>query len=108
MNDPGIKVDIYSPEAASITTYPVPGPKVWGGQAGGSPPTVPNPQPTSTKPATQPTQTVAPPSNGGTVPKYGQCGGQGWNGGTQCIDSTCTKVNDYYHQVCVENHDERR
>ncbi|KAF6755390.1 glycoside hydrolase [Ephemerocybe angulata] len=32
MNDPGVKVDIYSAQAPSITTYQVPGPAVWNGQ----------------------------------------------------------------------------
>lgn len=38
-------------------------------------------------------------SGGGTVPKYGQCGGQGWTGGTVCeTGSTCTYSSDWYSQ----------
>ncbi|KAJ2926694.1 hypothetical protein H1R20_g10409, partial [Candolleomyces eurysporus] len=49
--------------------------------------TVVNPQPTA--PA------------GPAVPKYGQCGGNGWTGSTTCAaGSTCTKLNDWYSQ-CV-------
>ncbi|KAJ7275731.1 cellulase [Mycena rebaudengoi] len=35
---------------------------------------------------------------GGTVPMWGQCGGQDWRGGTVCIASTCTFVNPFYSQ----------
>lgn len=38
-------------------------------------------------------------SGGGTVPKYGQCGGEGWTGGTVCVSgSTCTYSNAWYSQ----------
>ncbi|KAF5333790.1 hypothetical protein D9758_017176 [Tetrapyrgos nigripes] len=37
-------------------------------------------------------------SSGGNVPKYGQCGGIGYSGPTECIDSTCTVSNPYYSQ----------
>ncbi|OHE92398.1 glycosyl hydrolase family 7 [Colletotrichum orchidophilum] len=44
------------------------------------------------------TSSTAPPT-GGTVAKYGQCGGQGWTGGTVCVSgSTCTVVNQWYSQ----------
>jgi len=34
-----------------------------------------------------------------TVPAYGQCGGQGWTGGTTCVSGyTCTYSNPYYSQ----------
>ncbi len=36
---------------------------------------------------------------GATVPKYGQCGGQGWTGGTVCASgSTCQYSNQWYSQ----------
>ncbi|TAQ89066.1 hypothetical protein B7494_g2649 [Chlorociboria aeruginascens] len=38
------------------------------------------------------------PTGTGTVPLYGQCGGQGWTGGTICISGTCTYSNAYYSQ----------
>lgn len=98
MNDPGVRVDIYSQQAPSITTYQVPGPgklvsrtssafldaqdvdmittAVWSPGA-----SAPQPQPSSS--ATQapvPTTTVVTPEPstpaGPTVPAYGQCGGQ--------------------------------
>ncbi|ORY11399.1 cellobiohydrolase I-I [Clohesyomyces aquaticus] len=39
------------------------------------------------------------PATGGTVAKWGQCGGIGYSGATSCVSgSTCHKVNDYYSQ----------
>ncbi|KAF9474731.1 hypothetical protein BDN70DRAFT_996873 [Pholiota conissans] len=50
-----------------------------------------SPNPTTTNPATTPT---SPPSTGGTVAHYGQCGGQGWTGGTVCASPyTCQASN---------------
>ncbi|KAH6873490.1 hypothetical protein BKA70DRAFT_282788 [Coprinopsis sp. MPI-PUGE-AT-0042] len=44
---------------------------------------------------------TAPPPVGGTIPKYGQCGGSGWTGSGSCSSgTTCQKVNDWYSQ-CV-------
>jgi len=64
--------------------------------------TVNNPTTTST-PST-PTSTTTPTptqtNGGGTVAKWGQCGGNGYTGPTQCIDSTCVKSNDWYSQ-CI-------
>lgn len=35
----------------------------------------------------------------GTAPQWGQCGGIGWSGATQCVSgTTCTVINDWYHQ----------
>ncbi|KAH8805022.1 putative acetyl xylan esterase [Xylogone sp. PMI_703] len=50
-----------------------------------------------------PTTTSRPsgPTNpsGGTVPHYGQCGGQGWTGGTVCASPyTCQAANQWYSQ----------
>ncbi|CAG8952452.1 hypothetical protein HYFRA_00001199 [Hymenoscyphus fraxineus] len=37
--------------------------------------------------------------SGGTVAKYGQCGGSGFTGSTQCeTGSTCTSLNEFYSQ----------
>lgn len=69
------------------------------------------PEPT-TQPTTQPTQgqptttlittttTPAPqPTEGPASPKWGQCGGNGWNGPFTCVSgTTCQKINDWYHQ----------
>lgn len=54
------------------------------------------PDPSPTQPS-QPTNTGTP--GGGTVPRYGQCGGNGWTGPTVCVSPyTCTKTNDWYSQ----------
>ncbi|OBZ74435.1 Exoglucanase 1 [Grifola frondosa] len=50
---------------------------------------------TTTAPSTTPTQ----PSSGGTVAEYGQCGGIGWTGATECVSPfTCHVLNAYYSQ----------
>ncbi|KAF5325985.1 hypothetical protein D9611_000243 [Ephemerocybe angulata] len=49
---------------------------------------------TTTTVVQQPTAPAGP-----AVPKYGQCGGNGWTGSTTCVSgSTCTKLNDWYSQ----------
>jgi cellulase len=72
--------------------------------------------PTSVAPTTQPPTSVAPTSGGaeptstGTPgggtgcasPKYGQCGGEGWTGCTECEDgSTCQDVSPPYYSQCT-------
>jgi len=53
-----------------------------------------NPGTTTTSATTGPTSTP-----GGTVPKWGQCGGQGYTGPTTCATgSTCVKSNDWFSQ----------
>ncbi|KAJ7615558.1 carbohydrate esterase family 1 and carbohydrate-binding module family 1 protein [Roridomyces roridus] len=56
--------------------------------------------PTTTTTGTPPTTTAsAPPPSGSTVAEWGQCGGQGWTGGTVCASPfTCTVVNAFYSQ----------
>jgi hypothetical protein len=53
-------------------------------------------------PTATPTATPTPsptPTPGPTIPKYGQCGGNGWTGGTTCAaGSTCVKQNDWFSQ----------
>ncbi|KAK5661348.1 hypothetical protein OQA88_11244 [Cercophora sp. LCS_1] len=62
---------------------------------GGSDNPAPVPTTTQAPPVTQPT--TAP--GGPTSPRWGQCGGIGWNGPTACVSgTTCTRLNDYYHQ----------
>ncbi|RPA71581.1 glycoside hydrolase/deacetylase [Ascobolus immersus RN42] len=65
------------------------------------------PQPTSTTQQPQPTTSQQPqptqtqPSNpgGGSVAKWGQCGGIGYSGPTSCVSgSSCQKINDWYSQ----------
>jgi len=99
MSDPGVNINIYS---STSSTYIVPGPPVWTGGSSGGNPTPSDPTPSSDP--SPPASTVAPPTSAAPSPtdagvnKYGQCGGVGYNGSTNCIGSTCTKVNDYYHQ----------
>ncbi|PPQ78275.1 hypothetical protein CVT25_011734 [Psilocybe cyanescens] len=85
-SDPGLTVDIYSNAAQTMTTYPIPGPALYGSNAsGGSPPVSSTAKPvTSTKPASPTSSSVAstPVPSAGTVAQYAQCGGQGWTGGT--------------------------
>jgi endoglucanase len=50
---------------------------------------------TSTKPATTTTSAVV---GSGTVPLYGQCGGQGYTGSTVCATGTCKFSNAWYSQ----------
>ncbi|KAF8670357.1 glycoside hydrolase family 61 protein [Rhizoctonia solani] len=93
--DPGILFDLYG----GYTSYTIPGPAVYtaGGSSGGGGSPV-----TTTRPATTTAATSAAPTTTATgplIPKYGQCGGQGWTGGTTCVaGSTCSKLNDYYSQ----------
>ncbi|OBT70820.1 hypothetical protein VF21_10237 [Pseudogymnoascus sp. 05NY08] len=47
------------------------------------------------------TTTASPPTNTGStgsVPLYGQCGGQGWTGGTTCSQGSCKYSNPWYSQ----------
>ncbi|KAL8341836.1 hypothetical protein RB601_005324 [Gaeumannomyces tritici] len=56
----------------------------------------PEPSGTATTNPPQPTNTG---TNPGTVPRYGQCGGNDWNGPTVCVSPyTCTKANNWYSQ----------
>lgn len=60
---------------------------------GGTTTTVGSTSSTSTSAAATSTSTA------GTIPKYGQCGGQTWTGsGTCVVGTTCTYSNDYYSQ----------
>ncbi|KAA1478682.1 glycoside hydrolase family 61 protein D [Dentipellis sp. KUC8613] len=101
-NDPGLIVDIYSNQAQTMTTYPIPGPPLYG-SSGSSGSGAPPPPPVSTSAPSGPSSTSAPPpvssSPGGTAAHYAQCGGQGWTGPTVCASPyTCTVSNEYYSQ----------
>ncbi|KIM27049.1 carbohydrate-binding module family 1 protein [Serendipita vermifera MAFF 305830] len=81
--DPGIKVSIYGGTGAADNggkPYYPPGPAVIT-CSGGS----------TTNPTTNP-----PAGGGGTVPLFGQCGGQGYTGGTSCAAGVCKVVNQWY------------
>ncbi|KIJ64230.1 carbohydrate-binding module family 1 protein [Hydnomerulius pinastri MD-312] len=53
-----------------------------------------------TAPATTTSMSSSTPTpTGGSVNKYGQCGGIGYTGATACVTgTTCSKLNDYYYQ----------
>ncbi|EAU84083.1 fungal cellulose binding domain-containing protein [Coprinopsis cinerea okayama7 len=63
---------------------------------------VENPNPPTNPPPTQPTQPPTQPTNpppGNCAARYGQCGGQGWNGPSCCQSgASCQVVNQWYHQ----------
>jgi dihydrodipicolinate synthase/N-acetylneuraminate lyase len=47
----------------------------------------------------QPPVTTTQPPATGTVAQWGQCGGQGWTGGTVCVSPyTCKAANQWYSQ----------
>ena len=100
MSHPGIMVDIYSSNAPNVMTYQVPGPAIWPGSGSSQPPA--NTQPpvvTTAPPATSQPPVVTQPPVSGTIPQWGQCGGQGWSGATACVSPyKCVKMNDYYSQ----------
>lgn len=90
--DPGIKVSIYNNQGSPYPgSYQIPGPRPF--VCSGNP-TNPNPTPTSSTP--EPTN---PPTSGGTVAQWAQCGGIGYSGATTCVSPfKCNKINDYYSQ----------
>jgi len=116
--DPGILYNLY----AGATSYSIPGPAVWDGKTGSSAPVpsaVSSTSPTATSASSAPasssvstpartSSTVVPaapsvtkPASGTscTVPKYYQCGGKMYTGGTNCVAGTkCTFLNEYYSQ----------
>ncbi|KAG8924233.1 Exoglucanase 1 [Tulasnella sp. 419] len=62
---------------------------------------------TTTRPASSSTRSSSVPrtttttANPATQTKWGQCGGNGWTGPTQCVSgSTCTRLSDWYYQ-CI-------
>jgi len=97
--EPGYVVNIYT----NFHNYTVPGPAVWSGQGGsatgsggsgsGATTTLASVAPTGTSTGASSTNT------GTLVALYGQCGGQGWTGGTVCAaGGTCTASGAYYSQ----------
>ncbi|KZP11849.1 carbohydrate-binding module family 1 protein [Athelia psychrophila] len=102
--DPGLIVDIYSNAAQTQTTYPIPGPPLYGSSA--PPASSSTPAKSSSSPVvgtTSKTSTSSAPATSatpaGTVPEYGQCGGIGYTGATGCVASyKCTAQSAYYSQ----------
>ncbi|KAK7031752.1 carbohydrate-binding module family 1 protein [Favolaschia claudopus] len=96
-SDPGLTIDIYSNAAQTESTYPIPGPPLYGSSASSGPTTTVGTTTVATTKTTSTVTTSAP--TGGTVAQYGQCGGQGYSGPTACISPfKCTVSNDYYSQ----------
>ncbi|CAK4641193.1 hypothetical protein LEN26_021280 [Aphanomyces euteiches] len=62
------------------------------------------PTPTTSKsPVTRPPATPSP-SSSGNVPAYGQCGGNNYQGSTECVaDYHCNEYSEWYSQ-CIPNH----
>ncbi|KAK6954838.1 hypothetical protein Daesc_004807 [Daldinia eschscholtzii] len=115
--DPGILVNIHG----KLDSYVAPGPAVYAGgstKAAGSPCSgcestcAAGKGPSSTAgggnggsaPTATVTNTASPPTNTGdsgsgcSVALYGQCGGSGFTGCTNCASGKCQKLNDYYSQ----------
>ncbi|KAF8908522.1 glycosyl hydrolase family 61-domain-containing protein [Gymnopilus junonius] len=106
-SDPGLTIDVYTNDAQTETTYPIPGPPLYGSSSTGTtvsqPSSTPSSTPIKTTPSTTPISTpVSTPSStptGATAAHYAQCGGQGWTGPTVCASPfTCTVSNPYYSQ----------
>ncbi|KIO24348.1 carbohydrate-binding module family 1 protein [Tulasnella calospora MUT 4182] len=99
-NDPGILFNIYT----SFTTYPIPGPTVYGGGGPVNPPTTTpggTTSRTTTTTTTTTTRTTTTTASGPTQTLWGQCGGSGYSGPTACpTGSKCNKQNDFYSQ-CI-------
>jgi len=110
--DPGLTIDIYSNDAQTQTTYPIPGPPLYGSSSVVTTTTGPT---TTTKSTTTTTFTTKSTSSVGTttttktttstqpvtsgVAEFGQCGGTGYTGSTTCVSPyKCTYSNDYYSQ----------
>lgn len=101
-SDPYANFSIYNGRKA----FPMPGPAVWKGGAGGSssPAQAPAKEqaPTTLATQTRPAATAAPaPATGGAgcAAKWAECGGQGFSGAKCCASgSTCKAMNPYYSQ----------
>ena len=99
-NDPGVLVNVYTPNAG--TSYVIPGPRPFscsggntGGNTGGNQGSQPTTMATSTR---QSTPTQAPSCQ---AAQWAQCGGINFTGCTACASPyTCKKSSDHYSQ-CV-------
>lgn len=82
---------VAPPVATTLTTATAPAPATTT-----APTTTRAPTTTSTTSRAPATTTAA---GGPTVPRWGQCGGNGWSGSTVCVSPyTCQKQNDWYSQ----------
>ncbi|KDR71791.1 hypothetical protein GALMADRAFT_253536 [Galerina marginata CBS 339.88] len=57
--------------------------------------------PVTTAPGTTTAPGSTPTGGSGTVAHYGQCGGQGWTGGTVCVSPFTCKVSNAYYSQCL-------
>ncbi|CRK46574.1 hypothetical protein BN1723_007132 [Verticillium longisporum] len=82
---------VAPPVATTLTTATAPAP------ATTTAPTTTRAPTTSSTTSRAPATTTA--AGGPTVPRWGQCGGNGWSGSTVCVSPyTCQKQNDWYSQ----------
>ncbi|KAG8984141.1 hypothetical protein FRB90_005541 [Tulasnella sp. 427] len=105
-NDPGILMQLYTVTPQN-PAYVIPGGPVvlqgGPGYYGGSMPTATPTTTTTTSKATGSTTTksgtTTTTASGAQQTAYGQCGGQGWTGATNCVSGyTCKYSNAYYSQ----------
>lgn len=100
--DPYANFSIYN----GNKPFPMPGPAVWSGGAGGSSPAQPNKEvsaPTTLATVAKPAPTAAPAAPAapaaGCAAEWQQCGGIGFAGPKCCASKmNCVKINDYYSQ----------
>lgn len=85
----GVSVPSSSAAAISTGVAAAPPSKPTSGNSGSAPASAPAATPTSGSGASS-----------GTVQLYGQCGGQGYTGATQCAQGTCLQMNNWYSQ-CI-------
>ncbi|EUC53991.1 carbohydrate-binding module family 1 protein, partial [Rhizoctonia solani AG-3 Rhs1AP] len=121
----GTGVHLYGSDAKSyvapggaVSSIAASNPGIGPVPAAGSKPTTQVTQPTTTaKPTTtaaatptkmttvtvKPTTTAASSggSSSGTVAKYGQCGGNGYSGPTQCASGSTCKLNNEWYSQCL-------
>ncbi|KAJ7080822.1 glycosyl hydrolase family 61-domain-containing protein [Mycena belliarum] len=96
--DPGLNIDIYTNQAQVSTEYIIPGPPMYGASVV-VPPTSTTMTRTSTATTKTSTSASSAPTGSGTVPQYGQCGGSGYTGATDCKSPfVCTISNAFYSQ----------
>ncbi|KIM20933.1 carbohydrate-binding module family 1 protein [Serendipita vermifera MAFF 305830] len=96
-NDPGILTQLYW-FTASNNTYVIPGGPIKYPTAGSNTTSISSAAVTSSTSKASSTGGATSSVTGG-LPKWSQCGGLGWTGGTVCAaGSTCTVANAYYSQ----------
>ncbi|KAJ6262982.1 Endoglucanase-4 [Drechslerella dactyloides] len=116
-NDPGIQINIYGSSGGPDNggrPYTAPGGPVQQQTCGGGGQPTTTARTTTTRTTTAQTTirttttsrtttpatrtTTTPSTGGGGQTLYGQCGGVGWTGPTNCAQGTCKELNAYYSQ----------